>query len=60
MNDDEYVPETPPACPGCGGTLAWQPPARRTESGAWEADFSCPNGHRVQIVSKAKRRPTAD
>ena len=55
MSDIQFVPPASLSCPRCGTIATWHPPARRTASGGWEADFSCVNGHRLQIFSKAKR-----
>lgn len=55
MEGAEYRPPPSVSCPRCGAPATWLPPARRAGEG-WEADFECENGHRLQLLSKPKRR----
>jgi len=59
MESKEYRPPRDVVCPRCGTEAVWQPPARATASDAWEADFVCKNGHRLQLFSKAKQAARA-
>ena len=59
MDSNEYRPPRDVVCPKCGSKAAWRPPARPDENGAWEADFVCENGHRLQLFSKPKRPAAA-
>jgi hypothetical protein len=56
MEGSEYKPPPSVVCPRCGAPAAWQPPARRAANEGWEADFLCENSHRLQLLSKPKRR----
>lgn len=59
MDDSQYSPPSSVTCRHCGLRAALQPPARPLANGGFEADFECPNGHRMKQLSKPKHRPDA-
>jgi hypothetical protein len=58
MDDPDFRPPyTVLDCPNCGAKAQWKSPARRYSAGAWELDFECPNGHRIEAFVKLKSAP---